>query len=115
MNVSFIELQAHHQDTRDELEQAIQQVMPCANFALQTNLRKRGIGTAVHYPMPVHLQPFYTGNGFRPAHFPVTEQVCDDILSLLTFPEMAADQAQCAGAQVREWLPVSTTWRRQSS
>jgi dTDP-4-amino-4,6-dideoxygalactose transaminase len=60
--------------------------------ALQTFLREQGIGTAIHYPVPIHLQPFYAGDGFRRGQFPVTERVCDEVLSLPMFPEMTTEQ-----------------------
>jgi dTDP-4-amino-4,6-dideoxygalactose transaminase len=79
--------------------------------ALQARLREQGIGTAIHYPIPIHLQPFYARNGFHRGQFPVTEQLCDEILSLPMFPEMTAEQVQYVAAQVTECLmtvPVTT-------
>ena len=84
--------------------------------ALQAYLRERGIGTAIHYPIPIHLQPFYAENGFRRGQFPVTEQLCDEILSLPMFPEMTAGQVQYVSTQVIEFLtsvPV-TEWAGQA-
>jgi len=84
--------------------------------ALQAHLREQGIGTAIHYPIPIHLQPFYAKNGFRRRQFPVTEQVCDEILSLPMFPEMTAEQVQYVSTQVIEFLtsvPV-TEWVGQA-
>lgn len=72
--------------------------------ALQVHLRERGIGTAIHYPIPIHLQPFYAGNGFRQGQFPVTERVCDEVLSLPMFPEMTAEQVQHAAGQVVKFM-----------
>lgn len=62
--------------------------------ALQAHLQEHGIGAAIHYPIPIHLQPIYAGDGFRPGQFPVTEHVCDQVLSLPMFPEMTAEQVQ---------------------
>jgi dTDP-4-amino-4,6-dideoxygalactose transaminase len=59
---------------------------------LQAHLREQGIGAAIHYPVPVHLQPFYAGDGFRRGRFPVTERVCGEVLSLPMFPEMTEEQ-----------------------
>src|SRR5205814_9213111 len=36
-------------------------------------LAARGIGTGIHYPLPIHLQEAYRDRGFRPGAFPVTE------------------------------------------
>jgi len=68
--------------------------------ALQAHLREQGIGTAIHYPVPIHLQPFYAESGFRRGQFPVTEQLCDEVLSLPMFPEMTDEQVQFVTTQV---------------
>ena len=49
---------------------------------LQAYLQDQGIGTGIHYPSPVHLQPYYANNGFHRGQFPITEKLCDEILSL---------------------------------
>jgi dTDP-4-amino-4,6-dideoxygalactose transaminase len=49
---------------------------------LQTYLRSRGVGTGIHYPVPIHLQPAAASLGFRRGDFPVTERQSDRILSL---------------------------------
>jgi dTDP-4-amino-4,6-dideoxygalactose transaminase len=71
--------------------------------ALQAYLREQGIGTAIHYPIPIHLQPFYAGDGFRRGQFPVTERVCDVVLSLPMFPEMTAEQVQYVAGSVLDF------------
>lgn len=71
--------------------------------ALKAHLQNQGVGTAIHYPVPVHLQPFYADNGFRRGQFPVAEQVCNEILSLPMFPEMSAEQVKYVAAQVTEF------------
>jgi dTDP-4-amino-4,6-dideoxygalactose transaminase len=71
---------------------------------LQAYLRQQGIGAAIHYPVPIHLQPFYAGDGFRKGQFPVTEQVCDEILSLPMFPELTTSQVEHVVAQVRRFF-----------
>ena len=71
---------------------------------LQAYLWQQGIGAAIHYPVPIHLQPFYAGNGFRKGQFPVTERVCDEILSLPMFPEMTVEQVECVVAQVHRFF-----------
>ncbi len=58
--------------------------------ALQAHWREQGIGTLVHYPVPVHLQPAYRG---RTAHGPLpeTERVVRQVLSLPMYPELNVD------------------------
>lgn len=49
---------------------------------LQAFLRDRGIGTAIHYPVPIHLQPAAADLGYRAGDFPVTERQAGLILTL---------------------------------
>lgn len=63
--------------------------------AVQAALAKEGIGTAIHYPIPLHLQKVYANQGYRPGDFPVCENAADRILSLPMFPTLLAeDQAR---------------------
>jgi len=58
--------------------------------ALQTRLRHEGIGTNIHYPQPVHLQPAYAGRyPIDPAGLPETEKAAREILSLPMYPQMS--------------------------
>jgi dTDP-4-amino-4,6-dideoxygalactose transaminase len=57
--------------------------------ALLADLRARGIGAQVHYPVPVHLQPAYTDLGFGPGSLPETERAAREVLSLPLYPEMS--------------------------
>ncbi len=49
---------------------------------LQAHLMTRGIRTAIHYPVPIHLQPAAAALGYRRGEFPVAERQSDRILSL---------------------------------
>jgi dTDP-4-amino-4,6-dideoxygalactose transaminase len=49
---------------------------------LQSHLAAQGIGTAIHYPVPIHLQPAAAGLGFSVGQFPVAERQAGRILSL---------------------------------
>ncbi len=51
-------------------------------------LAAEGISTAVHYPVPIHLQPAYAGLGYRPGACPVAERAAGEILSLPMYPEL---------------------------
>jgi UDP-2-acetamido-2-deoxy-ribo-hexuluronate aminotransferase len=50
--------------------------------SIQENLKTQGIPTAVHYPVPLHLQECFEYLGYKKGDFPVAEQVSDEILSL---------------------------------
>jgi dTDP-4-amino-4,6-dideoxygalactose transaminase len=50
--------------------------------ALRAHLADRGIGTAIHYPIPIHLQPAAEGLGYREGEFPIAERQAGRILTL---------------------------------
>jgi len=68
--------------------------------ALQAYLREHEIGSAVHYPTPVHLQPFYEGRGFRQGQFPVAERLASEVLSLPMYPFMPGEHLQFVAATI---------------
>jgi dTDP-4-amino-4,6-dideoxygalactose transaminase len=67
-------------------------------------LKTRGIGTLIHYPNPLHLQPAFAELGGRPGDFPVTESACREILSLPLYPEMSDGQVLEVAAAVRDYF-----------
>ena len=71
---------------------------------LRTCLREKGIGTAIHYPAPVHWQPAYQSRLVLGAGgLPETEQVCREILSLPMYPQMTEEAVRSIGEQIRQW------------
>jgi dTDP-4-amino-4,6-dideoxygalactose transaminase len=66
---------------------------------LQEQLLALGIETGIHYPLPCHLQPAFTGLGYRAGDFPVAEQLAQEILSLPMYPGLTEAQInQVVGA-----------------
>jgi dTDP-4-amino-4,6-dideoxygalactose transaminase len=59
---------------------------------LMEQLKRAGIGTAIHYPIPLHLQKAYESLNYRKGDFPVAEKVAPQILSLPMFPNLTAEQ-----------------------
>jgi len=55
-------------------------------------LHEAGIETAVHYPVPVHLQKAYAHLGYKPGDLPVTEKLCQQCLSLPIYPELSKEK-----------------------
>ena len=69
---------------------------------VQKRLRELGVGTAVHYPIPVHRQPLYLDLGYDRVSMPVSERVAEQVLSLPVHPGLKdADLTRVVGA-VRE-------------
>jgi len=59
---------------------------------LQAELTARGIGTGVHYPIPVHLQPACRNLGYVDGDLPATEKAAREVLSLPMYPELTDEQ-----------------------
>ena len=59
---------------------------------VQKSLQTAGIGTGIHYPVPVHLQKAYADLGYRPGDLPVTEALADKFLSLPIYAELRPEQ-----------------------
>ncbi|MDQ2784369.1 MAG: DegT/DnrJ/EryC1/StrS family aminotransferase [Chloroflexota bacterium] len=69
--------------------------------ALATYLKERGIGTAVHYPTALHLQPAFASLGLGEGAYPVAEQQAREELSLPLYPEMTADEVVFVADAIR--------------
>ncbi len=61
---------------------------------VQKDLATAGIGTGIHYPIPLHLSKAYEALGFHCGDFPVAEQAASQVLSLPMFPQLSSEQ-QC--------------------
>lgn len=72
--------------------------------ALQKHLGKSGIGTGIHYPVPLHLQEAYRDLQYPKGSFPVCEQVASEILSLPMYPQLAVEQCQHVVSEVGSFL-----------
>lgn len=77
---------------------------------LQADLAASGIGTAIHYPIPLHQQKAYQRLGYKTGDFPVAERVAPEIVSLPMFPQLSFEQA----GQVAEEV-IQVTGVRQAA
>jgi len=59
---------------------------------MMNHLKKAGISTGIHYPIPLHLQKAYGAMNYRQGDFPVTEKAAAQIVSLPMFPQLTAPQ-----------------------
>ena len=72
--------------------------------ALQQVLTKRKIGSAVYYPVPLHLQPLYASLGHKPGDFPHAERAAQEVLSLPMYPELRPEQIARVTETISEFL-----------
>jgi len=71
---------------------------------LRSFLKANGVGTLIHYPVPVHLQPGYRGRaGVNDVGLPETESMCRRILSLPMHPQLTDAEAKEVGALIVRW------------
>jgi len=59
---------------------------------MQSKLKEQGIPTAVHYPMPLHLQECFAYLGYQKGDFPIAEMVSSEIMSLPMNPYLCDDE-----------------------
>ena len=69
---------------------------------VRAELEKRGVETAVHYPVPIHLQEAFTHLGYKPGTLPNTERACERVISMPVFPELTEEQVRYAASSLAE-------------
>jgi dTDP-4-amino-4,6-dideoxygalactose transaminase len=69
---------------------------------LKGHLAAAGIGTGIHYPIPLHLQKAYAKFAYQEGDFPVTERVAAEILSLPMFPGLNEEMQARIAEQTAE-------------
>lgn len=70
---------------------------------LQAYLTKHGIGTAIHYPIPIHLQEAYCDLSRQIGDFPLAEQLAKEVLSVPMFPELKAEEIEYIAGKINSW------------
>jgi dTDP-4-amino-4,6-dideoxygalactose transaminase len=70
---------------------------------LQKHMTEAGIGTGIHYPVPVHLQNAYAGMGWKKGDYPEAERAADEILSLPMFAGLMPEQQSNVAEAVSEF------------
>ncbi len=70
---------------------------------MQRYLADRGIGTLIHYPVPVHLQEAYRDLGIPEGSLPATEECAREILSLPLYPELPDEQVAEVAEAINEF------------
>ncbi|HEX8546722.1 MAG TPA: DegT/DnrJ/EryC1/StrS family aminotransferase [Cytophagaceae bacterium] len=71
--------------------------------ALQEHLKKQGIGTLIHYPVPPHLQKAYSSLAYKKGDFPIAEKIADTCLSLPLWPGMSDSAIQVIVKSIKDF------------
>jgi len=72
--------------------------------ALRAYLTEHGVGTQIHYPVPIHLQESAQFLGYRQGGLPVTEKVAHEVLSLPMYAELTDAQIERVATIVTEFM-----------
>ena len=70
---------------------------------LDKYLTEKKIGHAIHYPIPLHLQPAWSGRGYFEGDFPESELAGKEVISLPMFAEMTSEQQAKVIAVIRDF------------
>ena len=78
---------------------------------LQQVLAEHDVGTGIHFPVPIHLQPATKGLGYRDGDLPHTEQAAAEVLSIPMYPELTNAQIDWVAAAIHEATSALTADR----
>lgn len=71
--------------------------------ALIEFLKEKDIHCGIHYPVPIHLQKAYWNPKSDNGHFPVSEKIASELISLPMFPELTAPMIQTVCKEIKKW------------
>ena len=77
--------------------------------ALQAHLAEAGIGSGIHYPIPLHMQEAYRNLPYKKGDFPVTECIAAEIVSLPMFPQLSPEHQDVVIARVKDFVAAKVT------
>ncbi len=68
----------------------------------KAELQRLGVNTIIYYPIPIHLQPAYKELGYKEGSLPITEKVCNEVISLPIYPELKSIQQSYIIDKIKE-------------
>ena len=75
---------------------------------LREHLTSRGIGCAVYYPLPLHLQPCFAHLGYREGNFPESERAAREVLSIPVYPELREDERERVAREIESFYGAAS-------
>ena len=82
---------------------------------LMAHLGKAGIGSGIHYPIPLHLQKAYESLRHKAGDFPVTEKIAEEIVSLPMFPQLTKEQEERVVEEICKFESVNAGKRVETA
>jgi len=82
---------------------------------MMNHLKKVGIGTGIHYPIPLHLQKAYAALNYRQGDFPVCEKVAAGIVSLPMYPQLTTEQQAQVVKEVLYFAQITSGPKRAAA
>lgn len=80
------------------------QVKNNLRYSLKEFLQNNGVGTAIYYPLPLHLQPCFSFLKYSKGDFIISENACSEVLSLPIFPELAKGELEYVVDKILEFF-----------
>lgn len=78
------------------------------------HLKRAGIGTGVHYPIPLHLQRAYSQLHYRTGEFPVAEKAASEVISLPMFPQLTREQQERIVSEIQAFSSIRNSQQVES-
>ncbi|HYR09536.1 MAG TPA: DegT/DnrJ/EryC1/StrS family aminotransferase, partial [Longimicrobium sp.] len=73
---------------------------------LRAHLQAAGIGCAVYYPVPLHLQPCFGYLGYSAGDFPESERAAAEVISIPVYPELEAEERERVARAIEAFYGV---------
>lgn len=65
-------------------------------------LKRKGVGVLIHYPIPIHLQKVYATLGYKKRDFPIAKKISDEIISLPMYPHLEVKKLEYVASALKE-------------
>ena len=67
-------------------------------------LTRKGIGSKIYYPIPLHLQECFNSLSYKQRDFPISEKAAEEVLSLPIFPELTDEEIEYVCDSIKSFL-----------